>query len=803
MCFRSARRPAAPATAVAAGVASSSSSAAAAAPAPGAGAKTRKSGLRRPVTPDDLIRLKYIADPQIAPSGDTILFQERVVDPDKPKTYRANIFAVALDGPGAGEVRQITSGNKDRLARWSPDGNRIAFISGRGEPKTQIYVLDYARGGEARALTDLPEGSIGKMKWSPDGTKIAFSFREQHREWTEEAKKTRNEKNRSDPPRVVEDWWYRLDGDGYFLEQRYALYIVDLATRARTLIYDKDTLGAFDFDWSPESNRLVIATNRHPKAMIRPWKTELLIVDLATNRQTPVPGLPEGAKGPVRWSPDGKWIAYGGREGEDSSYSTENYHLYLCSPGGGTVRNLTSHADYCLAAATLSDTAEVAFDAVFMWTPDSREILMQIAWHGEAHVASVPTTGGEIRFLTEGQVVHALGNIDSAGRRLALTIDTALTPPEVALGERGGATAPASLQVRRVTARNQSLLDGLEIADIESHWIDVPGRTDLPADHPASRPGRVQLWVMKPVNMKAREKHPAVLEIHGGPHTQYGVGFFHEFQTLAATGYVVVYSNPRGSKGYGRDHCAAIRGLWGGADWEDVKRAAKFMAELPYVDPERRGVMGGSYGGYMTNWAIGHTNEFAGAISDRCVSNLVSMFGNSDYVSEPDRYWPGNAWDRPEVRWEQSPIKYFNNVTTPTLIIHSEGDLRCNIEQSDQVFAALKLKDVPARYVRYPASTSHGMSRGGPSDLRVHRLNEILTWWAKWLSPEAAVERAKTAGAAAAAGAGTSRNNGGGSKGRAGSAAGNGPTTGRSSATAASVKRQRAAASRTSTPGTK
>jgi dipeptidyl aminopeptidase/acylaminoacyl peptidase len=157
------------------------------------------------------------------------------------------------------------------------------------------------------------------------------------------------------------------------------------------------------------------------------------------------------------------------------------------------------------------------------------------------------------------------------------------------------------------------------------------------------------------------------------------------------------------------------------------------MLSRPYVDRKRVGVMGGSYGGYMTNWAIGHTNDFAGAITDRCVSNLVSMALNSDFPLMPDRYWPGNPWDKPEKLWEMSPIKYFKNVKTPTLVIHSEGDLRCNVEQGEQVFTSLKVLGVPTRFVRYPSSTSHGMSRSGPPDLRIHRLNQILDWWATYL----------------------------------------------------------------------
>jgi dipeptidyl aminopeptidase/acylaminoacyl peptidase len=196
---------------------------------------------------------------------------------------------------------------------------------------------------------------------------------------------------------------------------------------------------------------------------------------------------------------------------------------------------------------------------------------------------------------------------------------------------------------------------------------------------------------------------------------------------------VVCYSNPRGSKGYGRDHCAAIRGAWGSADWVDIQAVIGFLKSQPMVDSKRLGVMGGSYGGYMTNWVIGHTREFVGAITDRCVSNLVSMFGSSDLPDEPDSYFPGNSWDRPEALWSMSPLKYLGEARTPTLIIHSEGDLRCNVEQAEQVYTVLHLNGVPVRFVRYPRESSHGLSRSGPPDLRRHRLGQILEWWSRWL----------------------------------------------------------------------
>jgi acylaminoacyl-peptidase len=242
----------------------------------------------------------------------------------------------------------------------------------------------------------------------------------------------------------------------------------------------------------------------------------------------------------------------------------------------------------------------------------------------------------------------------------------------------------------------------------------------------------VHVWVLRPPGGR-RRRGPAVLEIHGGPHVQYGHTFFHEFQVLAGRGYTVFYGNPRGSKGYGEAHSASIRGRWGTVDWEDVQAVVRFVQSRPYVDPRRLGVIGGSYGGYMTNWAIAHSDAFAAAVTDRSVSNLLSMWGTSDVPAYPGQYWRGAAWRGAEELWEQSPIRCFDRVRTPTLVLHAEGDLRCNIEQAEQVFTALRMRGVAARLVRYPPTASHGMSRSGPPDLRVLRLEHILDWWRRHL----------------------------------------------------------------------
>jgi len=336
---------------------------------------------------------------------------------------------------------------------------------------------------------------------------------------------------------------------------------------------------------------------------------------------------------------------------------------------------------------------------------------------------------------TDGSADLMPGSTSIDGHRIACIRSAPTEPPEIAVAEVLGRQFDAVPRTRF----NANYIGGRRLAKPNEHWV-LPGGGERA--HDAARRGArargsstaVHTWVMRPPPGAPKRQGAAVLEVHGGPHAQYGVAYFHEFQVLAAAGYTVVFSNPRGSKGYGARFCGAIRGRWGTADWDDVKSVTRFMSRLPGVRRSRLAIMGGSYGGYMTNWAIAHSRDYRAAITDRCVSDLVSMCGSSDFPEVPDLYWTGVSWDRPQSLWRSSPIAHFKGVTTPTLIIHSEGDLRCNIEQAEQVHAALVAQGVPCRFVRYPKQTSHGMSRVGPADLRIHRLGQILDWWATRLA---------------------------------------------------------------------
>ncbi|HMS53781.1 MAG TPA: S9 family peptidase [Fimbriimonadaceae bacterium] len=665
---------------------------------------------KRAITPEDLLAITIVADPQISPDGSRILFAKKDAN-DKNKVV-SNLFTVDLGG----HVQQWTQGEGGAgMGRWSSDGSQIAFISGRDEKRPQIFVMSTS-GGEAKKLTSLDEGTIGEIKWSPDGRKIAYSYRRTSDEWTQAAAKSRQAAGLSTPPRVTESTWYRFDGDGYFLSDRFAIFIVDVATGESALVYDKAPMDQFSFDWAPNSNEIVVVHSANKRPDFDPANDQLYRVDLS-GQAWKLEGPPAGPKYSVRWSPDGKSIAYLGHSDSEDPWGVRNIRLWIVAADGGEARCLTSEDDFCLDVATLGDCKESP-DGVLCWSPDSKAIYLSIGWHGAVQLGYVEVEKGGVQLLTEGCHTIAVGNVSRDGEKIACLTGDALRPSEVAVYDLSKHPKwPDAL-----TRFNQDLLDELKLSEPEELWLDTPDGT------------KVHAWVMKPVDYLEPRRYPAVLEIHGGPHTQYGWTFFHEFQLLAAQGYVVVYSNPRGSKGYGEAHCAAIRGDWGNTDWIDIETVMRWMQHQPYIHPGQMGVMGGSYGGYMTNWVVSHTNDFKAAITDRCVSNLVSFSGSSDFPQVADTYWKGVFYGDIENLWRCSPIAHFQNVKTPMLIIHSEGDLRCNIEQSEQVFMALKQLDVEARFVRYPVETSHGMSRNGPPDMRLHRLGEIVNWWKKHLA---------------------------------------------------------------------
>ncbi len=666
----------------------------------------------RTITVADIRRLVVPSDPQIDHCGDSIVWTTKSAD--RPGTSRTELWFASSSG--AGVARRLTKGPRDRSPRWSPNSPQLAFVRETTKGNPQIFLASLARRQltTPTQLTKLREGALADLRWSPRGDEIAFTFRQTMHDRTHDAAQARDAAGESTPPLVVDDPWYRLDGDGVFGSARFGLFIVNLATQRVRAVELGDTMGTFTFDWSPDGRSIIAAVNTSPRALFEPWKTQIVVVHARTGKSSVIKGLPEGPKSSPSFSPDGSMIAYAGRPGRSDMYATKNLGLFVHDLHTKKTRDLLAATDFCLMSPTLSDCAESGFGAWFRWMPDSESLIMRIGWHGSGFLVSAGARGGVVVPNSSSGADHIPASLAGNGSRIALIRSAPTEPPEVCVADIMGREFP----VRQLSRLNTALCDELELAAPQEAWTK-------------SKDGAwVHYWIMRPpAAARARGRTPAVIEVHGGPHAQYGWTFFHEFQLLAAAGYTVAYGNPRGSKGYGVDFCSAIHGSWGDKDWIDVQAITRALRRDARVDPKRIGIMGGSYGGYMTLWAVGHSTSYRGAISDRCVSNIVSHCGNSDFPSVPGVYWKGSAYGDPTALWKSSPIAHFSKARTPMLLIHSEGDLRCNIEQSEQIHAALAAQNVPVRFVRYPRETSHGMSRSGPPDLRMHRLNEILAWW--------------------------------------------------------------------------
>lgn len=663
---------------------------------------------KRPITREDLLDIVFVSDPQFRPGSHEILFARKHIAKNK---YVTQLYSVE---PG-GEPKQLTAGEKSAgQGRWCPDSSAIAFVTDRGD-ESQIFLLPTS-GGEARQLTKFPEGSLSEYKFSPDGSKIAVLFRPTHPDRTKAAAKKREEENLSTPAWVLTTPYYKLDGDGYFGEMRHGIYIVDVATGEHSKLYEAGPYGFYSFAWAPDGKKLAIShnTSKNPAHKMEPSEIFLVTLDGKATKLS----AKGGNKGNVTFSPSGDRIAYTAQIPDEGTWGAFNQHVWVVGVNGKDNKCLTESDDYCFEAATLSDTKEFAASGLLLWTKDGAGIFTNVAWHGQSHPARIDAAKGGTTLLSEGRRWISINDLSDDGTMFAAAAGDAVTINELCL-----ISIPSPAEPTFVTKENAKFHAAIKMTPMATEELT------------AADGSRVQIWVLTPDGRKQRG--PAVLQVHGGPHAQYGELFFHEMQLLAAEGYTVVMSNPRGSKGYGEEHCNAIAADWGNKDWIDIQAVLHWMQHQPTIHSGLIGIMGGSYGGYMTNWAIGQTDEFRAAISDRCVSNMLSMGGNSDFIDENGGYHgPGNWFgtlDDIAGRWRQSPMAYFQNAVTPTLVIHSEGDLRCNVEQGEQVFSALWQRGIETRFARYPSSTSHGLSRSGPPDLRLHRLGEILAWWQRHL----------------------------------------------------------------------
>lgn len=663
---------------------------------------------KRLISAEDLYEFQIISGPQISPDGRHVAYRQQWVEKKTEKKF-ANLWVVPT---GGGEPKQFTRGNhNDSQPTWSPDGKTIAFLSNRGDAdkQSQIYLIPFD-GGEAYPLSQI-DGEIFSMEWSPDGRKLLCAVRKLDPEALER-QKDEQKKKLGVVARHYDRMFYKLDGYGYLPRERTHLWVVDARSGKARQLTDHAVWDEAQPAYSPDGSQIVFVSNRSKDPDMFPDRDDLFLMPAAGGEPRKL-NAPLGPKSYPSWSPDGRQVAYFGHEGEGEWYRNDS--LWVVPAEGGKARDVLAGKDIHCGADCIADVNAVETNAP-VWSNDGHFIYFQAGWHGSSLLKKVEVTTGEVTDVVgEGGAV-GMFSLDASQTKVAYFFGQMHDPGQVHLRELNNGQA-----TRHLTHVNRELFDALALSNVEEVWFKGPDGNDL------------QGWIMFPPDFDPKKKYPSILEIHGGPQTQYGKFFMHEFNYFAARGYVVCFCNPRGGRGYGEEATKSIWGAWGTTDYADLMAFADLVEKKPYIDKKRMGVTGGSYGGYMTLWIVGHTQRFNAAVTQRCVSNFVSMWGSSDFnwifqlpagAQEPFRDL--------QKHWDRSPIAYIGNCKTPTKVIHSEADHRCPIEQGEQVFVSLKRLGVDTEFVRFPDSP-HGLSRVGRTDRRIVRLNHIVGWMDKYL----------------------------------------------------------------------
>jgi dipeptidyl aminopeptidase/acylaminoacyl peptidase len=666
--------------------------------------------MSRPLQPEDLYAIRLAEDPQIAPDGSGIAYTVMAIDRPSHE-YRRGIWLLSAAG---GDARPFTAGPHDSTPRWSPDGRHIAFLRapatgvkprteeerGRGVGKPQIWILP-TDGGEACQLTFSRHGASDPI-WSPEGETILYTTEVGDAD-DREAEDAKLQDKPVPAVRTIDRMWYRLDGKGWIYERRTHLFAVPVGGGEPRQLTDGDWDDASPA-WSPDGRQIAFASDRSAER----WRwagSDIWVLDVQSGALWRLTDESLGCGRPA-WSPDGVTLTFTASPRRHGDGHTDL--MVVPTAGNAPARRLTEDFLPTCADTCISDQRAFHGPTPLYWSGDGRAIYFLASTGGTTHLFAVAAGGGEPRPLTEGRR-HVYGiSLDAARQSLALAISDPVIPGDVFAGR---VDAPASL--RRLTDLNASLRKEVQLATPEE--MAFTGADGWP----------MQGWIL-PGRDRARPG-PAVLEVHGGPHAMYGWSFFFEFQLLAAHGYTVVYCNLRGSTGYGRKFSGAVVGDWGGKDFQDLMAGLDAAIARGGVDPDQLGVAGGSYGGYMTNWAVGHTDRFKAAITMRCVSNLATMFGTSDIGWFMHDVMGTLPWEGLEQWMDRSPIKYVASVRTPLLILHSDTDLRCPISEAEQMYGALKYLGRVVKLVRFEGQT-HDLSRNGHPRSRLIRLRHILDW---------------------------------------------------------------------------
>jgi dipeptidyl aminopeptidase/acylaminoacyl peptidase len=675
---------------------------------------------------EDLLRFEWIADPRISPDGTRVAYTRVTVDAEEDE-YRTNLWLADVPASGGSPAppRQLTFGGRDGQPRWSPDGSSLAFVrKPDAKEPGQVHVLPLA-GGEARALTKL-KGGASAPAWSPDGTRIAFLSGHNPALDVPDYKAPKHE-----PARVVTRPEFRWNDEGFMdWEHLDHVWVVDAAGGEPRQLTTGTRFKEASPVWTRDGRWIVYSTDRREA----PWfgvpleDNELRAVspDLATpttGEETTLVADIAGPIGAFAEGPGGGWLAVGSpQSGPPHSYDQNELLLFEGVWPMTEPHVLTLAHDLAVGEGISSDQHPPrGGGAVPLALTLDGAAVFTYGWQGASRLARMELGSGDIEDLTGADREVIAGTVSADGRRVAYTLGSVSTPGELWVCDLDSGSTT------RLLASNEALLAESHLGDVEEFW------------YPSFDGVRIQGWIVKPPGFDPAKKYPLVLQIHGGPHVPYGFAFFHEFRVLAAAGYVVLYTNPRGSTTYGQEFANCIQYRYPGDDVKDLMAAVDALILTGCVDETRMGVTGGSGGGLLTNEIVTTIHRFKAAITQRCVSDWSSMWYSSDFALFTPTWFRKPPFEDPQDFAARSPATRLADVNTPLMILHSEEDWRCPIGQGETMFRGLAVQRKPVVMVRFPGE-SHELSRSGAPSRRVQNQQHIRRWFDHWLQDKPAPE---------------------------------------------------------------
>ena len=657
--------------------------------------------MKKTIQTHDLFQLTSVGAPVLSPSGKEAVAIQTKMDKEKNK-YFSYLIHIDLE---TNDVVPWTFG-EERISsvKWSNDGRSIAFLSTRKE-KNQLFVLSVG-GGEAKQLTEFDKG-VDSFLWAPSNEEIWFSARvEDGKEFTDKKEEKKEDLLEA---YVVDGMKYKLNGVG-LLPQKTHSQIGQINIHSKTI--NRLFTDTYDYslqDISHDGSSLIVSVNRVENTD-NDWRSPVILIDLKTKEEEIIVEE-EGYYGSATFSFDDRYIAY---QGSDFAYkNAAQGNLFIYDRESKHSWNLTQALDLPVGDLSVGDVQQNTELKTVVWT-EHNDLYFVLSTFGDVRLYYATLEGAIYPASPEDEHIYGF-DVSRDGKTAILAVSNPVFPGElfkydIALGKR-----------EQITHYNDAWLE--ETTLVQPEKISYEGDEGW----------TVNGWIMKPATFKEGEKYPLIVEVHGGPHTMYANTFFHELQLLAAQGYGVLYVNPRGSHSYGQQFVDGCRNHYGEGDYEDIMAGLDHvLADYNWIDTSRLGVTGGSYGGFMTNWIVGHTNRFKAAVTQRSISNWVSFFGVSDIGYYFTEWQIGADMTDVEKLWHHSPLKYSQNIETPLLILHGEEDDRCPIEQAEQLYITLKSMGKTTQFVRFPKA-EHNLSRTGLPNLRIQRLEQILDWFKKYL----------------------------------------------------------------------